>query len=359
MANPDSNLEQELPFLAHLVELRDRLMKAVLAMLIVFLALFSFANEIYAIFSGPLLANLPEGGSMIATGVASPFLTPFKLTMVLSFYIAIPVILYQLWAFIAPGLYQHERKLVFPLIFSSIILFYGGVAFAYYVVMPLVYQFMANFAPAGVAWTPDISEYLSFALTMFFAFGVAFEVPIATIILVWTGMTTPKKLASKRPFIIVGAFVIGMMLTPPDVISQTLLALPMWILFELGVIFSRFFVRNKEEDESHDIIATEDEYRERYGDDPEPDDEGPQDGSGKTYPENAGLVFADDVENEFEQMTEEQMEAELDRIEAEEAAEFERQRKEAEEDEDSSPTQENADGSTPDESDGKPDKDKN
>ena len=320
MAKPDPSLEKELPFLAHLVELRDRLLKAVLAVTVVFLALFSFSNEIYAIFAGPLLKSLPEGGSMIATGVASPFLTPFKLTMVLSFYVAIPVILYQIWAFIAPGLYQHERKLVFPLIFSSVILFYAGIAFAYFVVMPMVYKFMAAFAPQGVAWTPDISEYLSFALTMFFAFGVAFEVPIATIVLVWTGLTTPQQLASKRPYIIVGAFVIGMLLTPPDVISQTMLALPMWILFELGVIFSRFFVRKDEDEESREIMGSDDQGPTAPT---EPEDKGPDSGAGKTYPENAGLVFADEDENDYRQMTEDEMEAELDRLEAEELADLE------------------------------------
>ena len=320
MAKPESDLERELPFLAHLVELRDRLMKAVLAVAVIFLALFSFSNEIYSIFAEPILKSLPEGGTMIATGVASPFLTPFKLTMVISFYGAMPVILYQLWAFIAPGLYQHERKLVFPLLVSSILLFYGGVAFAYFVVMPMVYQFMAAFAPQGVAWTPDISQYLSFALTMFFAFGVAFEVPIATIVLVWTGMTTPEQLASKRPYIIVGAFVIGMLLTPPDVISQTMLALPMWILFELGVIFSRFFVRKDEDEESREIMTSDDQGQPQPT---EPEDKGPDSGPDKGSPEDAGLVFSDEEMNDYRQMSEEEMEAELDRIEAEELAELE------------------------------------
>jgi len=262
---------------------------------------------------------------MIATGVASPFLTPFKLTMVISIYGAMPVILYQLWAFIAPGLYRHERKLLFPLLISSIFLFYAGVAFAYFVVMPMVYKFMAAFAPTGVAWTPDISQYLSFALTMFFAFGVAFEVPIATIVLVWTGMTTPKQLASKRPYIVVAAFVIGMLLTPPDVISQSMLAIPMWFLFEMGVIFSRFFVRKDEDEESREMIPGED----HGGDEPpeptqptEPKDQGPDSDTGKTYPEDAGLVFGDDAMNDYQQMSEEEMEAELDRIEAEELADM-------------------------------------
>lgn len=304
MATSDHGLETELPFLAHLVELRDRLLKVVITVLVVFLALFTFANDIYAIFAGPLIRSLPEGGGMIATGVATPFLTPFKLTLVLSFYIAIPVILFQLWAFIAPGLYQHEKKLVFPLMISSIILFYAGVAFAYFLVMPMVYQFMGAFSPEGVAWTPDIAQYLSFALTMFFAFGVAFEVPIATIVLVWTGMTTPESLAEKRPYIIVGAFVIGMLITPPDVISQVMLALPMWFLFEIGVIFSRFFVRKDEEEleeqEDRQMLAD----NEQQADQSEEPYTAPEDGGG-------GLVFADDDMNEWKPMSEEEMDAEL------------------------------------------------
>ena len=304
MATSDHGLETELPFLAHLVELRDRLLKVVITILVVFLALFTFANDIYAIFAGPLIRSLPEGGGMIATGVATPFLTPFKLTLVLSFYIAIPVILFQLWAFIAPGLYQHEKKLVFPLMISSIILFYAGVAFAYFLVMPMVYQFMGAFSPEGVAWTPDIAQYLSFALTMFFAFGVAFEVPIATIVLVWTGMTTPESLAEKRPYIIVGAFVIGMLITPPDVISQVMLALPMWFLFEIGVIFSRFFVRKDEEEleeqEDRQMLAD----NEQQADQSEEPYTAPEDGGG-------GLVFADDDMNEWKPMSEEEMDAEL------------------------------------------------
>lgn len=309
MATPDKGVGAELPFLAHLVELRDRLLKVVITVLVVFFALFSFANDIYAIFAGPLISSLPEGGGMIATGVATPFLTPFKLTLVMSFYIAVPVILFQLWAFIAPGLYQHEKKLVFPLMISSIILFYAGVAFAYFLVMPMVYQFMGAFTPVGVAWTPDISQYLSFALTMFFAFGVAFEVPIATIVLVWTGMTTPESLAQKRPYIIVGAFVIGMLITPPDVISQVMLALPMWFLFEVGVIFSRFFVR-KEEDGYDDDPDGEPQQLEDHNDN--------ADDSETSETPDAGLVFADEDMNKYNPMSEDEMEAELDRMEAEE-----------------------------------------
>ncbi|NIR59058.1 MAG: twin-arginine translocase subunit TatC [Gammaproteobacteria bacterium] len=235
--------DEEQPLVSHLIELRDRLLKAMLGILVVFLALFPFANKIYTTMAGPLMAYLPEGSHMIAIEVASPFLTPFKLVLVLSIFIAIPWVLHQVWGFVAPGLYQHERRLALPLVVSSSILFYCGVAFAYFVVFPLVFRFLTGTTPEGVEMMTDITKYLDFVLTIFFAFGVAFEVPIATILLVWIGVTSPEALSSKRPYIIVGAFVIGMLLTPPDVISQTLLAVPMWILFELGVLFSRWFVR--------------------------------------------------------------------------------------------------------------------
>lgn len=233
--------DQEQPFLSHLVELRDRLLRSIVGVLLVFLGLFPFANEIYVFVAGPLQAQLPEGARMIATEVASPFLTPFKLALVASIFVAMPWILYQAWAFIAPGLYRHERRMVMPLLFTSSVLFYAGVAFAYFVVFPLVFAFMTSTTPVGVEMMTDINRYLDFVLTVFFAFGLAFEVPIATIVLVWTGATERKSLVAKRPYIIVGAFVVGMVLTPPDVISQTLLALPMWVLFEVGVVFARFY----------------------------------------------------------------------------------------------------------------------
>lgn len=235
----------EMPLLAHLIELRSRLLKGIFAVGIILLALLPFANELYTVIAAPLLRHLPAGASMIATEVAAPFLTPFKLTLITAIFIAMPVLLYQLWAFVAPGLYQHERKLVFPLLVTSTALFYLGAAFAYYVVFPLVFSFFVMTAPEGVTVMTDISKYLDFVLTLFFAFGLAFEVPIATILLVWAGITTPEALVAKRPYIIVGAFVIGMLLTPPDVISQTLLAVPMWLLFELGVFFSRRYARGK------------------------------------------------------------------------------------------------------------------
>lgn len=235
----------EIPFMSHLVELRDRLLHAVLVILVIFLALFSFSNELYSLLAEPLLVHLPQGSSMIATDVASPFLTPFKLAMMSAIFISMPFLLYQLWAFIAPGLYKHEKSLAFPLLFSSIILFYLGMVFAYFVVFPLMFKFFTGIALEGVTMMTDITKYLDFVLKMFFAFGMAFEVPIATILVISTGMTTADKLAEKRPYIIVVAFIAGMLLTPPDIVSQMLLAVPMWILFELGLVFSRILTRKK------------------------------------------------------------------------------------------------------------------
>jgi sec-independent protein translocase protein TatC len=235
----------EQPFISHLIELRDRLLRIVLAVAVVFLCLIPFANRLFSSISGPLMAHMPEGSNMIAIEVASPFLTPFKLSLVVAVFIAMPFVLYQFWAFIAPGLYRHERRLVMPLLASSTILFYAGAAFAYYVVFPLVFAFFTSTAPEGVAVMTDISRYLDFVLMLFFAFGIAFEVPVFTVLLVWTGMVTQDGLRQKRPYIVVGAFVIGMLLTPPDIISQTLLAVPVLILFELGVFFSGWFVSKR------------------------------------------------------------------------------------------------------------------
>jgi len=237
----------EQPVMAHLLELRDRLLRIIIVVFVIFLGLFSYANDIYHFLAAPLINQLPEGQQMIATGVVSPFLTPFKLALVASVFIAIPVILHQAWSFIAPGLYKHEKRLAFPLLFSSIVLFYVGMAFAYYLVFPLVFGFMAATTPEGVTHAPDIATYLDFALKMFFAFGAAFEVPIATILLILSGVTTAEKLAAKRPYIIVGAFFIGMLLTPPDIISQVMLAIPMWLLFEAGLVFSRVIRRRVDE----------------------------------------------------------------------------------------------------------------
>lgn len=236
-------VDQPLPLVAHLTELRDRLLRALLAVLVVFICLFPFANDIYGFVSQPLRALLPEGATMIATEVASPFLTPFKLTLVAAIFIAIPYVLYQIWSFIAPGMYRHEKRLAIPLLASSVLLFYAGAAFAYYVVFPLIFGFFTSVGPDDIAIMTDINSYLNFVLKLFFAFGIAFEIPIAAVILIWAGITTPEDLIKKRPYIIVGCFVFGMLLTPPDVISQALLAVPMWILFEIGVFFGRFIQR--------------------------------------------------------------------------------------------------------------------
>ena len=227
------------PMVTHLIELRDRLLRTIVIVLLLFVAMFPFANEIYGFVSEPLRVYLPENSTMIATQVASPFLTPFKLTMVLSVFAAMPFILYQTWAFIAPGLYKKERFIVLPLFGSSVMLFYAGMAFAYFVVFPLIFGFFTSVGPENVTVMTDISSYLDFVLKLFFAFGIAFEIPIATFILIWTGMVTPSSLAGKRPYVLVGCFVLGMLLTPPDVISQSLLAIPMWLLFEIGILFGR------------------------------------------------------------------------------------------------------------------------
>lgn len=244
--------------LSHLIELRDRVVRMVVAVLIIFLCLFYWANDIYVYLAEPLTRHLPEGSNMIAIDVASPFLTPFKLVLMLSVFLAMPVILYQLWAFVAPGLYANEKRLAGPLLVSSILLFYGGVAFAYFIVFPLVFGFFTSIGPEMVAISTDIGRYLDFVLALFFGFGLAFEVPIATIILVAIGFTTPKKLAEKRPYIIVGAFILGMLLTPPDVISQVLLALPVWLLFESGLIASRIIFKDRNFDEDEDDYDDED-----------------------------------------------------------------------------------------------------
>jgi sec-independent protein translocase protein TatC len=231
---PDS--DQEMPLVSHLTELRTRLLRIIAAVFLLFAGLFYFSQDIYALVAAPLRAYLPEGATMIATGVASPFLTPFKLTLMVSLFLAIPIILHQIWGFIAPGLYKHEKRIAIPLLISSILLFYAGMAFAYFVVFPIMFGFFASVTPEGVAMMTDIGQYLDFVLTLFFAFGVAFEIPIATFLLIWVGVVDVATLRRSRPYVIVGCFAVGMVLTPPDVFSQTLLALPMWLLFEAGLL---------------------------------------------------------------------------------------------------------------------------
>ena len=241
--------DQEQPLIAHLVELRNRLLRAVLLVLVIFAGLFYFANDLYLILVEPLSVLMPVEGQMIATGVASPFLVPFKLTFVLAVLAAVPFILHQIWAFISPGLYQHEKKFAIPLLLSSILLFYAGIAFAYFVVLPLVFGFFTGIGPEGISFMPDISNILDFSLKIFFAFGIAFEIPVATFLMVLSGMTTVESLSGKRPYIFLGCFVVGMLVTPPDVISQTILALPMYLLFEAGVLASRL-IRTQETEAS-------------------------------------------------------------------------------------------------------------
>lgn len=302
--------------MSHLLELRDRLLRMVGVIFVVFLCLFPFANDIYLYVAEPLMAHMPEGTSMIATGVATPFLTPFKLSLMAAVFLSMPFILYQFWAFVAPGLYKHEQRLVIPLLISSSFLFYLGMAFAYYVVFPLVFAFFIGTTPDGVAVMTDIAQYLDFVLTLFFAFGIAFEVPIATILLVWMGMTTPQAMAQKRPFVIVGAFVAGMLLTPPDVISQTLLAIPVWILFEAGVQFSKFFVR-KDEYADDETDAVDDAGA------PAPDPDGGAPAAGRPAPAPASEpepyvvgqdIAAGEIEDSerYRPMTDEEIEAELE-----------------------------------------------
>ena len=316
----------EQPFLSHLIELRDRLIRVALGIFLLFLVLFPFANEIYTYVASPLMARLPEGSTMIATQVASPFLTPFKLALLAAVFLSMPFTLYQIWAFVAPGLYQHEKRLAVPLLVSSIVLFYLGMLFAYYVVFPLVFAFMVGTTPDGVAMMTDISAYLDFVLALFFAFGVAFEIPIATILLVATGVTSPEALASKRPYVIVGVFVVGMLLTPPDVISQTLLALPMWLLFEVGILFSRLLLRQRAAGESPEAQPAP-----ASGADPTGPARGgsglirdPAVGSGKTDSEivvGREIDAADlDDPGRWQPLTDEEMEEELDLMDAQEAS---------------------------------------
>ncbi|MGB1297451.1 MAG: twin-arginine translocase subunit TatC [Psychrobium sp.] len=243
-----SSMQQ--PLISHLIELRNGLLKAVASILVIFFCLVYFANDIYAYVAQPLKDSLPEGTTMIATGVTSSFFAPFKLTMMLSFFLAIPFVLHQIWAFIAPALYKHEKRLVLPMLLSSTILFYAGIAFAYFLVFPVIFGFFTSVAPDEVTIATDIESYLNFVLKLFFAFGFAFEIPIAIILLCWAGVTSPQKLREKRPYVVVGAFVIGMLLTPPDIISQSMLAIPMLLLYEVGIIVASLYRgRDDEQDE--------------------------------------------------------------------------------------------------------------
>ncbi len=237
-------VEKSEPFISHLVELRNRMMWAVGSVLIIFICLVPFANDLYEWFAKPVMANLPQGGTMISTEPHGPFFIPFKFAFATAFALAIPMVLYQVWAFIAPGLYKNEKNIALPLVVSSTALFYAGILFAYYVVFPIIFKFFSSMAPEGVAVMPDISAYMSFALKLFFAFGVAFEVPVATVLLARMGVVSPDNMAKQRPYIILGAFVLGMLMTPPDIFSQVMLAVPVCLLFEVGLFFARKLEKN-------------------------------------------------------------------------------------------------------------------
>jgi len=251
-STPDEGQEdQPESFISHLIELRDRLLRSVIVVLIVFIPAAIFSGRLFTVLAAPMLSALSNSGTMISTEVAGPFLVPLKFAFALSIAVAIPYLLYQIWSFIAPGLYDKEKRLAFPLLLSSTILFYLGIAFAYFVVFPIMFSFFPSVAPIGVEVTPDINHYLGFVIKLFFAFGIAFEVPIATILLIKAGITTREKLAKKRQYVVLGAFVVGMLLTPPDIFSQSMLAIPMWLLFELGLFMSKFMgppVKKEDED---------------------------------------------------------------------------------------------------------------
>jgi len=347
-------------FLSHLIELRDRLLKAVIVVGLVFVVLFPFASNIYDWLAAPL------GRDLIIIGPVAPFLIPMKLTLLVAFLVALPYLLYQLWSFVAPGLYKHEKRLVYPLLASSVFLFYLGIVFVYFVLLPMMFQVIPQFVPETADFKPDIAQYLDFVVMMFMAFGIGFEMPIATILLISTGVTTAEKLKEKRPYVIIGAFVVGMLLTPPDVISQVMLAIPMWLLFELGLFLSKFFVvrvkeasdanaaRNddkntaattasagtaiaadklweddnyifEEDDENNDSDSSSDlndEERSILNKDPLDDDANDE----EYLPEEESEGSSSDSDTEesffesdhFDELSDEEMEAELDRIDAEE-----------------------------------------
>ena len=283
--------KQEMTFVQHLVELRDKLLHSVIAILIIFVPLFFFKDDIYTFIAAPIMDVLPEGSNIIAIGVISPFLTPLKMALIFAVYLAMPYLLFQIWSFIAPALYKHEKQMIVPLIVSSTILFYAGILFSFYVVFPVIFGFLSIVGPSIVDFTPDIQYYLDFVLKVSFAFGIAFEVPIATILLIMFNITTVEKLKNNRPYVIIGAFILGMLLTPPDIISQVLIAIPMWLLFEAGLIFAPMFKRKE--------VTNDDSPTEPSTD--RNNDESPEDEEGE----------------EDEDWDDAEMEAEMDKIDAE------------------------------------------
>lgn len=281
--------DQQESFISHLIELRNRLIRAVASVVLIFICLFPWANDLYSLLAQPLIAKLPQGSQMIATGVASTFFIPLKVAMMAAFLVALPYVLYQMWAFIAPGLYQHERKLAMPLLVASVLLFFVGMAFAYFLVFPVVFGFLAGATPEGVNFAPDIGAYLDFVMTLFIAFGVTFEVPVVVILLVITNLVSVQKLREARPYVIVGAFVIGAVFTPPDVISQIMLAIPLWLLYELGIILAGFMRKVKPAEAAVNTTTQAASQQAPY----------------PTYP------------SDYKPLTYEEMEAEFDRIESE------------------------------------------
>ncbi|MDC0407410.1 twin-arginine translocase subunit TatC [Candidatus Thioglobus sp.] len=286
---------KEMTFVQHLVELRDILLRSVIAILVVFISLFPFANEVYSFIAAPIISALPEGGNIIAIGVISPFLTPLKMALIMAVYIAMPYLLYQIWKFIAPALYRREKQMVVPLVISSTILFYAGLLFSFYVVFPVIFGFLSDIGPSTVDFTPDIQYYLDFVLKVSFAFGVAFEVPIATILLIMFGATTIENLKKNRPYVVIGAFILGMLLTPPDIISQTLIAIPMWLLFEAGLIFAPLFSRKDDETEPEDTDPSNPDKPSKSDDD---DDE-------EEWDDDKFDAEMDKIDEDFQEMDEE------------------------------------------------------
>ncbi|MCK5918516.1 MAG: twin-arginine translocase subunit TatC [Cocleimonas sp.] len=316
--NKSAESAEELGFLAHLIELRTHMVRIVVSLFVVFLPLAVFAKELFSWFAQPIVS---QGLPLLSIDVTGPVFVPYKLALLVSFLIALPYIFYQLWAFVAPGLYKHEKKLIFPLLASSVGLFYLGVAFVYYALLPMMFQIMPLFLPVEVTYSPDIASYLNFAIVMFFAFGFAFEMPIATILLISTGMTTAESLAKKRPYVIVGAFIVGMILTPPDMISQVMLAIPMWLLFELGLVLSGVFKKRIKE-----AVDSRDKMEEERVSAVTAMAAG---GSAAAVNEAANKLWEDenyeyeeyDENDGHQQLTDEELDAELERIESEEEAE--------------------------------------
>lgn len=267
--------KEEMTFIQHLVELRDKLLHSVVAILLIFVGIFPFANEVYGFIAAPIINVLPADTNIIAIGVISPFLTPLKMALIFAVYAAMPYLLFQIWSFVAPALYKHERQMILPLVISSTILFYAGLLFSFYVVFPVIFGFLSSIGPSIVDFTPDIQYYLDFVLKVSFAFGVAFEVPIATILLIMFGVTTVEKLKNNRPYVIIGAFVLGMLLTPPDIISQVLIAIPMWLLFEAGLFFAPLFKKQDQTQPTNDdpTKPPTDSKREKSADDEDWDDD--------------------------------------------------------------------------------------